>query len=97
MAGPLELSVSQRFEIERWARCIDNTGDVRTLQGVAKQLLQLWQQQKAATDWAIKQGIQPWAQVKPGDLEGELREARAAAGEIDRLNRLLGDDEAEAA
>jgi hypothetical protein len=96
MAGPLELSVSQRFEIERWGRCIDNTSDVSTLRGVAKQLLQLWQTQKAATDWTIRQGTQPWAQVKPEHMEQELREARAAAGEIDRLNKLLGEGGTEA-
>lgn len=54
---PIELSMGQRFEIERLSRAIDNTTDVETLRGLAKQLLQAWQVQRAAANWAIRQGM----------------------------------------
>jgi hypothetical protein len=54
---PMELSVAQRFEIERIGRAIDATTDVPTLQGIAKQLLQTWQMQRAATAWAMRQSL----------------------------------------
>jgi hypothetical protein len=54
---PMELSVAQRFEIERIGRAIDATTDVATLQGIAKQLLQTWQMQRAATAWMMRQTL----------------------------------------
>lgn len=39
---PLALTASQEFEIERFSRAIDATGDVATLRAIAKQLLQAW-------------------------------------------------------
>lgn len=54
---PIELSMGQRFEIERLSRAIDSTTDVETLRALAKQLLQAWQVQRAAANWAIKQGM----------------------------------------
>lgn len=53
----LELSVSQQFEIERFNRAIDATADPEQLRNLAKQLLQAWHTQKAATTWAINQQI----------------------------------------
>lgn len=54
---PIELSMGQRFEIERMNRAIDNTTDVVMLRKLAKQLLQAWQIQRAAANWAISQGM----------------------------------------
>ena len=54
---PLALTASQEFEIERFSRAIDATGDVATLRAIAKQLLQAWMTQKAATKWAMKQAL----------------------------------------
>ena len=51
----MELTVSQRFEIERFNRAIDATADPEQLRSLAKQLLQAWHTQKAATTWAINQ------------------------------------------
>lgn len=53
----LELSVSQRFEIERFSRAIDATADPEDLKRIAKQLLQAWHTQKAATNWVIGQQL----------------------------------------
>jgi hypothetical protein len=55
MGQSIELSVSQRFEIERFSRAIDATADPEALRAIAKQLLQAWHTQKAATTWAISQ------------------------------------------
>lgn len=55
MSNTIELSVSQRFEIERFTRAIDATADPDALRSIAKQLLQAWHTQKAATNWVISQ------------------------------------------
>lgn len=55
---PLELSLSQQFEINRFSRVIDETTDVATLQRIAKELLQAWQSQKAVTIWVMKENLQ---------------------------------------
>ena len=59
MGQSIELSVSQRFEIERFNRAIDGTADPAALRDIAKKLLQAWQTQKAATTWAISQRMGP--------------------------------------
>lgn len=58
MSTPMELTTSQQFEIERLSRAIDATADPEELRQVAKQLLQAWQSQKAATDWFIRQQVE---------------------------------------
>ena len=54
MTEPLSLSLGQQFELERMNRAIDSTADLQTLQGLAKQLLQAWHSQKAATQWVMR-------------------------------------------
>ena len=51
MDRPIELSITQRFEVERMNRAIDATADREQLQAIAKQLVQAWQSQRAATEW----------------------------------------------
>jgi hypothetical protein len=51
----IEFTTSQKFEIERMSRAIDGTSDVEVLKSLAKQLLNAWMVQKAATIWAIEQ------------------------------------------
>lgn len=53
----MELTISQHFEIERFSRAIDATADPEDLKRIAKQLLQAWHTQKAATNWVIGQHI----------------------------------------
>ena len=55
MTAPIELSVGHQFEIERFSRAIDATADADELRNLAKQLLQAWHTQKAATNWVIAQ------------------------------------------
>ena len=57
MTEPLSLSLGQQFELERMNRAIDSTADLQTLQGLAKQLLQAWHSQKAATQWVMRQQL----------------------------------------
>jgi len=57
MSEPLALSLGQKFELERMTRAIDATGDPQVLRGLAKQLLQAWQSQKAATQWVMSQQL----------------------------------------
>ena len=58
MSEPLALSLGQKFELERMSRAIDATADLQTLQGIAKQLLQAWHSQKAATPWVMRQQLE---------------------------------------
>lgn len=53
----MELSLSQRFELERMKRTIDETESVEELREIAKKLLEAWQSQKAATQWAMRQAL----------------------------------------
>lgn len=57
MSEPLALTLGQKFEMERMSRAIDSTVDIHTLQGLAKQLLQAWHSQKAATQWMMRQQL----------------------------------------
>lgn len=57
MSEPLALSLGQQFELERMTRMIDSTGDPQSLRGLAKQLLQAWHTQKAATEWVMRQQL----------------------------------------
>jgi len=55
--GGMELSMAQRFELERHGRLLDELNDVETLRSMAKLLLQSWYAQKAATAWVMRQGL----------------------------------------
>jgi hypothetical protein len=57
MSEPLALSLGQKFELERMNRAIDATADPQALRGLAKQLLQAWHSQKAATQWVMRQQL----------------------------------------
>jgi 3-methyladenine DNA glycosylase AlkC len=53
----MELTPAQAFEVERHSRLLDEISDAKTLRNMAKLLLQSWYAQKAATAWAIRQGM----------------------------------------
>lgn len=57
MTDPLTLSLGQQFELERMTRAIESTAEVEALQHIAKQLLQAWHSQKAATQWVMRQQL----------------------------------------
>ena len=52
---PIALTLGQKFEIEKFSREIDNSQDLQQLRSIAKDLLIAWQQQQAASAWAIRQ------------------------------------------
>lgn len=62
----MELTPAQAFELERMSRAIDATHDVHALQGLCKQLLQAWHTQRAATLWAMRQGLPQAPMGAPG-------------------------------
>jgi hypothetical protein len=69
MSEPLALTLGQKFELERMSRAIDATTDPQVLRGLAKQLLEAWHSQKAATQWVMRQqlGAPPRLAPPPGD------------------------------
>ena len=61
MNGSIELTTEQRFQIEQFNRALDTTQDPDQLRQLARQLMQAWQTQKAATSWAIRQTLPPFS------------------------------------
>ena len=55
MDSAAALSLGQRFELERMNRAIDAEMDPSAVRGIAKQLLQAWQSQRAASRWLLSQ------------------------------------------
>ena len=55
MKKAIGLSVSQQFDVERMNRAIESTIDPQQLQVLAKQLLQAWHSQRAATVWITRE------------------------------------------
>ena len=51
----IALTLGQKFQIEKFSREIDSSKDVQQLRSIAKDLLIAWQQQQAASAWAIRQ------------------------------------------
>ena len=51
----VSLSITQKFDVERMNRAIESTLDAQQLQLLAKQLLQAWHSQRAATAWVTRQ------------------------------------------
>ena len=86
MSDPLALTLGQKFEIERMNRAIDATGDPQALRGLAKQLVQAWHSQKAATQWVMRQQL-----GSPTKLMAELGNDPAA---LESLFPRPADDEA---
>jgi len=54
----IELTMAQKFEIEKWNRTIDECNDMEALKSLTKQLAQSWMIQKAATIWVMKNQFQ---------------------------------------
>ena len=55
--APMELTLTQRFELEAHSRLLDDIDDPETLRNLAKLALQSWYTQKAATAWVMRQGL----------------------------------------
>jgi len=68
---PIELSMGQKFEIERMNRVIDSTSDVEALRSLSKQLVSTWMAQKATTDWMIRQNLKHLPQIATLDHREE--------------------------
>lgn len=54
---PLQLSMTQSFEIERMKRAVDETTNIEELKELTKQLISAWHSQKAATAWVMRQQL----------------------------------------
>jgi hypothetical protein len=79
---PMALTIGQQFEMERMRRTIETTTDVVELQKLAKMLLQAWQGQRAATAWAMRQGMKrPWVDARAAALETMANKQKGAPPE----------------
>jgi hypothetical protein len=59
----MNLSLGQRFEMERFNRVIDECNELEDLRKISKQLLQAWFIQKAATTWVMKDALSSFPKV----------------------------------
>ena len=60
MNGSIQLTTEQQFQIEQFNRALETTQDPEQLRQLARQLMQAWQTQKAATCWVLKQDMPPF-------------------------------------
>ena len=60
MNGSIQLTTEQQFQIEQFNRALDTTQDPEQLRHLARELMQAWQIQKAATCWVLKQDMPPF-------------------------------------
>jgi hypothetical protein len=58
MSSGIQFTTEQLFHVEQFNRALDATTDPGQLRDLAKQLLQAWQTQKAATNWILNQQLQ---------------------------------------
>lgn len=57
MGNTMELSMGQKFEMEKMNRAIDACNDLKELKSLTKQLVSAWMTQKAATAWMIREQL----------------------------------------
>ena len=69
----MALTTSQRFEIEKMDRMIDNTTDLVVLQGLAKQLHRAWQVQKTASRWLMDENCKAIQAEQVARMEARQR------------------------
>lgn len=68
MQNPLELSLSQSFEKERFGRAIEESTDLKEIKEIARVLLNGWFAQRAATQWILKEALDTRVKIGPGEL-----------------------------
>ena len=58
MGDTMELSMGQRFELEKMSRAIDGCDSVEELRSLAKTLTSAWMTQKAAIAWMMRRQLE---------------------------------------
>ena len=69
MQNPLELSLNQSFEKERFGRAIEDSNDLKEVKEIAKVLLNGWFTQRAATQWVLKEALDTRARIGADELK----------------------------
>lgn len=57
LGNAMELSMGQRFEMEKMNRAIDGCEDIKELKSLAKTMVSAWMTQKAAIAWMIREQL----------------------------------------
>jgi len=72
----IEVTLSQQFELDKMNRTIEACQNVDDLKKIAKLFAQAWVNQKAATNWAMRQSLPPpWGKVREPALDEHGPEA----------------------
>lgn len=82
MTEPLALTLGQQFELERMNRALDATVDLDRLRDMAKQLLQAWHSQKAATMWVMRQQLNASSSLDPEVLASVMASRPEDYGDV---------------
>ncbi|MFM8525588.1 MAG: hypothetical protein ACKOCM_08220 [Cyanobacteriota bacterium] len=82
MTKPLALTLGQQFELERMNRALDATVDLDRLRDMAKQLLQAWHSQKAATMWVMRQQLGASSSLDPEALASVMASRPEDYGDV---------------
>ena len=56
-AEPLDLSMGQKFELERMLRTIEGCNNLEEIKSLTKELTTSWMSQKATIAWLIRQNL----------------------------------------
>lgn len=56
-SNPIELTLGQKFEKERFARVIKESTSIEDLRKIANVLLDGWYTQRAASQWMIREAM----------------------------------------
>lgn len=71
---PMQLSLGQSFQKERFTRELKEARDIERIRAVALQLLEAWYTQKAATEWVMRQSLSRPAIVLPDSPGDDVSE-----------------------
>lgn len=82
MTEPIALTLGQQFELERMNRALDATVDLDRLRDMAKQLLQAWHSQKAATLWVMRQQLGSASSIDTDALAQMMSQRPEGYGEV---------------
>lgn len=63
-SSSMELTIGQRFELEKMTRAIDSCTSLDELRSLAKTLTSAWMTQKAAIAWMLRQQLERPPSIK---------------------------------
>lgn len=73
---PIEPSTVTQFQTEKLRRTIQECQDIKTLRGIAMELLQLHEKKSAIAEWATKKGVDAECRALVAEMSIENKRAK---------------------